>query len=208
MPLPQPDQTPTPAETAFEPLADLAGLWTEELAERFLPIPGVPAARYECIDGRLVMTPAEVGANSYGEAKLIRLLGPAVEAAGLYLYGAVNLSLAPRRWIQPDVTVLHTLPRTEAEDRWIPAALCTMVVEFVSPGSRQQDFVDKPRRCAEAGVPYFMRVELVRRLGHASVALHRPEDGAYQPVASAVSGQRLRAAEPFEIDFDPRELLP
>ncbi|MFC4146829.1 hypothetical protein ACFO0M_11260 [Micromonospora mangrovi] len=29
-----------------------------------------------------------------------------------------------------------------------------MAVEFVSPASRQQDFVDKPRRCAESGVPF------------------------------------------------------
>jgi hypothetical protein len=62
-------------------------------------------------------------------------------------------------------------------------------------------------RCARAGVPHFMRVELVRRLGHASVQLLALADGEYRP-AAAVAGQRLTADEPFEMDFDPRVLLP
>ncbi|MGC4804234.1 Uma2 family endonuclease [Micromonospora sp. DT233] len=193
----------------YDPLVDLYGIWTTQLAERFLPLPELPDARYQCIDGRLVMTPAEVGTNSYGEGKLIRILGPTAEAAGFYVYGQVNLTFSPQRWIQPDVTVLHDLPKTDEEDRWVPAHLCTMAVEFVSPGSRRQDFVDKPRRCAEAGVPYFMRVQISRRLRHVAVELSAlGEFGGYDTVAKAVSGQRLRADAPFPIDFDPADLLP
>ncbi|WP_405115552.1 Uma2 family endonuclease [Micromonospora sp. NBC_01405] len=193
----------------FDPLVDLDGIWTTQLAERYLPLPELPDARYECIDGRLVMTPAEVGTNSYGEGKLIRILGPTAEAAGCYVYGQVNLTFAPQRWIQPDVTVLHDLPKTDEEDRWIPVHLCTMAVEFVSPGSRRQDFVDKPRRCAEGRVPHFMRVEISRRLRHAAVELFTlGKFGGYDTVARAVSGERLQADAPFPIDFDPAELLP
>lgn len=90
----------------------------------------------------------------------------------------------------------------------MPVRLCTLAIEFVSAGSRKQNFVDKPRRCAEGGVPYFMRVEIVRRLRHASVEVFTLVDGEYQRTAEAVAGQRLRADHPFEIDFDPRELLP
>jgi hypothetical protein len=63
-------------------------------------------------------------------------------------------------------------------------------------------------RCARWGVPYFMRVEIVRRLQHVSVELLALTDGADVQAAEAVAGQRLRATVPFEIDFDPRELLP
>ncbi|MCI4063214.1 Uma2 family endonuclease [Micromonospora sp. R77] len=193
----------------FDPLYDLDGEWTTQLADRFLPTRELPDARYECVDGRLVMTPADAGANSFGEAKLIRILGPAAEAAGLYVYGQVNLTFNPRSWIQPDLTVLHTVPKTDDEDRWVPGQYCTMAVEFVSPAGRQQDFVDKPRRCAENGVPYFMRVEIVRRLRHVSVELHSLGDaGAYVPLAAATGGHRLQADVPFAIDFDPAELLP
>lgn len=192
----------------FDPLVDLDGLWTTELADRYLPLPELPAARYECIDGRLVMTPAETMSNTFGEMTLAHLLRPAAQAAGFYICGPVNLTFDFKRWIQPDLTVLHALPETDEEDKWVPARLCTMAVEFVSTGSRRQDFVDKPKRCAEGGAPYFMRVELVRRLQHASVEFFTLVDGRYQPTAQAVAGQRLRATKPFEIDFDPRELLP
>jgi hypothetical protein len=155
------------------------------------------------------MTPTGAGANSFGAIRLARLLGPAADAAGRYVYGRVNLTFHPDSWIQPDVTVLHTVPKTDDEDRWIPAQYCTMAVEFVSPPSRQQDFVDKPRRCAESGVPYFMRVEIVRRLRHVSVVLFSlTDDDTYVVVAEALGGRRLWTDLPFTIDFDPAELLP
>ncbi|MEV1329661.1 Uma2 family endonuclease [Micromonospora costi] len=192
----------------FDPLVDLDGMWTTQLADRYLPLPELPHARYECIDGRLVMTPAEAGTNSYGELHLAHLLKPAARAAGFYVFGQVNLTFTPQRWIQPDVTVLHTVPSTDEEDRWIPARFCTLAVEFVSPGSRRQDFVDKPRRCADGGVPYFMRVELSRRLRHASVELFTLAGGAYVSAAQAVSGELLKVDLPFPIEFDPADLLP
>lgn len=42
----------------FDPLVDFDGMWTVELAERYLPIPGAPLAKYECWDGRLYMAPS------------------------------------------------------------------------------------------------------------------------------------------------------
>lgn len=193
---------------AFDPLVDLDGLWTTKLAERYLPLPGVPVGKYECVDGRLVMSPTEVGTNSWGEGKLLRTISDAAEAAGLYVFPPVNLMFRPDRWIQPDVTVLHTLPQTDEEDLWVPATYATMVVEFVSRGSRKRDFIDKPDICAKGGVPYFMRVELVRRLRHASVELSKLVDGEYQPTASGVAGSTFKADEPFPMQFDPRSLLP
>ncbi|XTZ15021.1 Uma2 family endonuclease [Micromonospora echinospora] len=136
----------------FDPLVDLDGMWTTALADRHLPLPELPQARYECIDGALVMTPAKVGSNSFGEIALARLLAPGAEAAGFSVYGQVDLTLGPRRWIQPDVTVLHTLPATDEEDRWVPARLCTMAVEFVSPGSRAKA-VGGERLTVEAPFP-------------------------------------------------------
>ncbi|MEH0969891.1 hypothetical protein V6U77_01950 [Micromonospora sp. CPCC 205546] len=45
-------------------------MWTTQFAHRHLPSPELPDARYACVDGRLVMTPAEVGTNSYGGRRL------------------------------------------------------------------------------------------------------------------------------------------
>src|SRR5688572_11083538 len=92
----------------FDPLVEFYGHWTTELAERYLPIPGVPASKYECWDGRLYMAPAEAARNSYGALKLGRLLAPGAEAAGFYVYGTTNLTMGPDRWLQPDVTILRS----------------------------------------------------------------------------------------------------
>jgi len=194
--------------TAFDPLVDLDGLWHTQLAERILPLPELPHAKYECADGRLFVSPTESGTNSYGEHELSHLIRDAARAAGLFVYGSVNLKFNPDRWIQPDVTILHELPETDEEDIWIPARLCTMVVEFVSPRSQKQDRINKPEICARGGIPYFMRVEIVRRLRHAKIELSVLEHGQYELIAEAISGQMLNAREPFPMSFDPRQLLP
>ncbi len=194
------------AEPVFDPLVDLAGLWTTDMADRYLPMPGLPA-RYECVDGRLVLTPTEAFSNSYGEHRLSALLQPAATIARLYVSGPVNLAFSPDAWIQPDLTVLHTKPRTAHENKWVPAELCTLVVEFVSPSSRGRDKIDKPAMCAAANIPYFMRVELVPEMGHASVILLKLQNGAYKALTMAIAGQGFETEEPFPMSFDPRDLL-
>src|SRR5205814_1259689 len=112
MAAPAPMQTPED----FDPLVEFAGMWNTRLAERYLPIPELPGAKYECVDGRLIMTPSEGFTNTYGELQLATLIRPAAREAGLYVTTTVNLAFHPEKWIQPDVTVLHTLPRNGQED--------------------------------------------------------------------------------------------
>lgn len=194
----------------FDPLVDLNGLWTTQLAERYLPLLDLPEAKYECIDGRLVVSPTEVNSNSRGGMKLGQLITPAAEAAGFSVSGPVNLTFGPGRWIVPDVTVLHTLPQNDEEDLWVPASYILMPVEFVSRSqdARKRDFVDKPRRCAEAGIPYFMRIQIVRRLRSAEVELLKLVDGKYEAFAGAAGGHEFATSEPFEMRFTPRDLVP
>jgi hypothetical protein len=193
---------------AFDPLYDLAGAWTTALAERYLPLPELPRGRYECDDGRLVVAPTEASTNSYGESRLIELLAPAARRAGFLVYGPVNLTFDPGNWIEPDVTVLH---RSGEGQIWVPATYCTMPVEMVSPSPRglRRDRIDKPRKCAAAGIPFFMRVELNREIRHAAVTLLRLDQkgGDYRSVAHAIAGQTFATDEPFPISFDPTDLL-
>ncbi|MBP2475730.1 hypothetical protein JOF53_004602 [Crossiella equi] len=55
----------------FDPLIDFDGMWTTTLAERYLPLPHVPAGKYECLDGRLVMSPHQSSQHSYAKSQLI-----------------------------------------------------------------------------------------------------------------------------------------
>jgi Uma2 family endonuclease len=199
-----------PLPDTFDPLVDFDGMWTTDLADRYLPLPELPDARYECIDGRLVVSPTEVSSNSYGAIELSSLIKATARAAGFYVLGPVNLTFGSGRWIVPDLTVLHTLPKDDQEDKWVPANYVLMPVEFVSRSQdgRKRDFVDKPRRCAEAGIPYFMRVQIVRQLRGVTVELLKLGDEGYELLTEAAGGQEFATNEPFGMRFAPRDLVP
>jgi Uma2 family endonuclease len=190
-------------DAPFDPLVDLAGLWTTELAERYVPLHGLPpATRYECLGGRLIMSPMEGAANRYAMGRMLVLLdGPAMGADAL-VYPSVNMRFDDQTWIEPDLAVLRASAQQAV---WVPADLFLMPVEFVSPGSRRRDRIDKPALCAAAEVPYYLRVEIDGR--YVEVELSELVDGAYRVIAQAVSGQEFRTEVPFPLSFDPLDLL-
>lgn len=186
----------------FDPLEALEGLWTTDLAERYLPIPGVPPAKYECLDGHLIMSPCEGAWNSYGELALGAILRERAPQAGFRAYSRVNLRFGEQRWIEPDLTVL----RGTSGQLWVPAEQVVMPVEFVSPGSRWNDEYAKPRLCAEAKIPYFLRVK-IEPYSSAFVELLRLDEDRYLPHATAWNSERFETELPFPFSFDPEVLI-
>lgn len=186
----------------FDPLVDLHGIWTTELAELYLPIPGAPRVKYECLDGFLVMSPYEGSPNGFGMLQLAMLLNDKAMQAGRRVYPTVNVEFGPQRWIQPDMTVLKEPIR---DLTWIPADLVLMPVEFVSASSRRRDRIDKPAECARAGIPYFMRVEFARE--SVKVELSQLDGDRYKPLTAGFSGQQFETEVPFPMSFDPAQLL-
>lgn len=191
----------------FDPLVDLAGAWTTDLAERYLPIPGMAAVKYECLDGKLIMIPYESSANSYAAIELSAILRIPVKNAGCLICGTTNVAFGPKRWIQPDLTIVRDLPEPDA-DVWVPSGEVVMPVEFVSPTSRRRDRVDKPALCASVGIPYFMEVEVRRRDSRAEVKVFELRDDRYVELAVAGAGSVFEIDRPFPLSFDPAELLP
>lgn len=187
----------------FDPLVELHGLWTTQLAERYLPLAELPPAKYECLDGNLIMSPREGSANSYAAGELFTILRRPARDAGFRAYTAVNMRFANQRWIEPDLTVLRQPVKNIT---WVPAEVVLMPIEFVSRSSARNDRIDKPALCAAAEVPYFLRVELTDHEAHVEL-LRLAEDGQYVVQAKALSGQEFRTELPFPISFDPAELL-
>jgi len=190
-------------EDPFDPLIDLDGLWTVELAQRYLPIEGMPPARYEAVGGRLRMSPREGSANSWATAELTCLLRPAARSVGQALYSALNVRTGLSGWIEPDLVLLRepTKQRT-----WIEADQVLCPIEVISPSSYHRDRIDKPAICASLGIPYYLHVEI--RANEAEIELFRlGTDGRYATHAHARSGQVFETAEPFPLAFDPAELL-
>ncbi|MET9326400.1 Uma2 family endonuclease [Tsukamurella sp. NPDC003166] len=189
-------------DEGFDPLMEFAGGWTTELAERYLPIEGAPAARYECLGGRLVVSPVEGAANSWGELELAAVMRLPARAAGYVVYNPLNVLFDDRTWIVPDLVVLR---EPAGQVTWVPVERVLMPVDFVSPGSGYRDRCEKPALCAAARIPYFLRVEIDGK--DVEVELGELADGEYRVVAHAVSGQEFRTDVPFPMSFDPLELL-
>jgi hypothetical protein len=88
---------------------------------------------------------------------------------------------------------------------WVPVDKVLMPVEFVSRSSRRRDRIDKPALRAEAGVPFYMRVEVDEHDAH--VELLKLDGDRYVMHAKALSGQLFDTELPFPFSFDPAVLL-
>ncbi|MET0134605.1 MAG: Uma2 family endonuclease, partial [Kibdelosporangium sp.] len=122
--------------------------------------------------------------------------------AGHCAYSALNVEFHAGRWIEPDLVVLKEPVKGLT---WVPAEKVLIPIELVSVSSRRRDRLDKPAMCADAGIPYFMRVEIDDH--DVRIELFRLDDGAYVEHAKALGGQLFETEVPFPLSFDPRELL-
>ncbi|MBP2352721.1 Uma2 family endonuclease [Kribbella aluminosa] len=189
-------------EYSFDPLIDLDGLWTVELAQRYLPIEGMPPARYEAVEGRLRTSPREGSANSWAAGELYALLRSPARAAGHAMYTALNVRTGLSGWIEPDLVLLREPVRQQT---WIESAQVLCPIEIISPSSFHRDRIDKPAICAAMGIPYYMHVEI--RPNDVLIELLRLDGGHWTLQAQARSGQVFQSEEPFAFSFDPAELL-
>lgn len=191
------------ARDAFDPLSDLYGQWTTELADVYLPIPAAaPGTSFECVDGYLIMSPYESSRNGFAMLELALKFKDQARDSGFRVYPTVNVRFDDRTWIQPDLTVLRTPVKNLT---WVPSDDVLLVCEFVSPSSRRRDRIDKPALCAEAKIPYFLRIEFDALDTRAE--LYKLADGRYRPHARAFGGMELASDVPFPMKFDPADLL-
>jgi Uma2 family endonuclease len=79
-----------------------------------------------------------------------------------------------------------------------------LVVEVVSPDSQVRDRERKPQLYAQAGIRYFWRVEDVD--GRAVVYEYELDPATHAYALRAIHRERLKLAQPFEIDIDLMEI--
>lgn len=105
---------------------------------------------------------------------------------------------------KPDVIVFDPRELGFLELECIPVNRLALVVEVVSPGSRQDDRVRKPALFAANKVPYYWRVEMGR---DGKLAVHEywlnADTRSYFPAPShPVHHDKLVTDLPFPIEFD------
>lgn len=170
--------------------------------EEFLELPEA-ACRMELLDGGLLMLAAP-GSDHQDAVLNLALLLRVAKPGGWKAIAAGNLELGSATLLRPDVMlVTRTDPRVT-----FASAEAVMIAEVESPGSLHVDRILKPALYAEAGIDWYLRVELQRSGSPApTVIAYRLEDGAYVEHSRATAGQTLHLTEPVEASFDPAVLL-
>jgi Uma2 family endonuclease len=168
--------------------------WTEE--EYFAL--GETADVVELFDGSLLVSPAPSVGHQDLSRRLANALEPAVQAAGLAVYLAVNVRLKPGRVPIPDLVITEPVGR---QTLVIDAPLLRLICGITSTNAAA-DRVLKMHYYAVAGIPWYLLVDpdpVVLRL-------YRLDGDHYVEHSSAKPGHVLTIAEPIAVSLDPAAL--
>lgn len=167
------------------------GPWTEQA---FFALPEDP--RVELLDGALLVSPYAGIPHQRLSFRLCAVLEKA-RPAGLEVLPTINVRLAPGRILIPDIVVVADPPQDAVAAE---ASSVLLALAIASPGNAATDRAIKPALFAEAGIPTYVRIELMGPIAH----VYRLRKGRYREVES---GTVLRLAEPFPVQIDLAALL-
>lgn len=176
---------------------DHEGPWT---VEDVLALPEHPArARYELVDGVLMMSPAPSLAHQTVAYELRKQIETALgqSEAPFIAADAVNVSAESRLFI-PDIAVVDA-SAVAWDTLVVPLEAVLLLVEIVSPFNRSTDRILKPALYAQAKVPADWRVELQPEL---HVVPHELATDTYREVATVTGRQSVEVAGEFPVDLD------
>lgn len=178
-------------------LADLERLWQE------LDIPG---HRVELIDGQIVVSPTASRWHSDAIDELIDALIDVKRARGWRFHTNLTVHIAAtRERLIPDLMIAAKDAPGFGKYELLGHGVL-LIAEVVSPYSRRQDRVAKPRAYAQGRVPLYLLIDQLA--DPATVTLFSdPDEDAYRRCDPATAGQPLRLPEPFGISLDTRRLL-
>lgn len=185
------------AAAAEAELADLEQLW------QTLDLPG---RRVELIDGQIVVSPTATVRHSAAIDALIDQVFESKRRRGWRLHTnlAVHIPRTRERLI-PDLMIApKDAPSFGESELLAPGAL--LAAEVVSPSSRRQDRVAKPRACAQGDIPLYLLIDNLADPPAVTLFSQPGQDG-YRHSQTAAAGQPLRLPAPFAISLDTARLL-
>ncbi|AUG77007.1 hypothetical protein CFP65_2155 [Kitasatospora sp. MMS16-BH015] len=168
-------------------------------------MPGLPP-HTELLDGSLVfMSP-----QKYFHSLALYLLERGLRMhcpPELRVVREMSVVLGKRDRPEPDVSVLRAEAVTmRAEETSYRPEDVVLAVEVVSPDSIERDRELKPRKYAQAGIPYFWRVEQSEESRRPVVYAYEldAEAGAYR--ATGEYRDQLKLDLPFQVEIDLTEI--
>jgi len=179
------------------------GWTTDDLDE--LPEDG---HRYELIDGVLIVSPSPTSRHQ----KLASRIEDALEATcpdEWEVIQGVEVRINRRRSLTPDVLVVTAAAEARAPSEFQPHEVL-LAIEVVSPRSVTLDRVAKPALYAQAGIPFYWRVETKHGI---VVHTHRIDPDAEVYVPTGRFDKTIETDEPWPIsvpiaDITPRSYRP
>ncbi|MBB5077680.1 Uma2 family endonuclease [Nonomuraea endophytica] len=172
------------------------------VAEDLDHIPDLPA-HTELLDGSLVFVSPQASfhmrAVSLVEMNLRRLA-----PKHLRVRREMNVILGPTQRPEPDVSVIRAEAEQDPNQTFYKAGDVLLVVEVVSPESKDRDRDRKPTLYARAGIPYFWRVENAE--GQMMVHVYALDQSTRSYTLAGIFHERLKVPVPFDIDIDLTEI--
>jgi Uma2 family endonuclease len=191
-----------PVTAALDYDLPASGDWTTDDLDA-LPEDGV---RREIIDGVLIVSPSP---TTFHQTLALRLGNALTDTCPdeFYVTQGVEIRIGKRRSLTPDVQVVTAPAAARNPARYLPHEV-VLAVEIVSPGSVTHDRVTKPALYAQAGIPFFWRIETDHGIQVHAHALD-PVAGSYLP--PKVSTDILDVDQPWPLrlqiaDFTPRRV--
>ncbi|MFI1830145.1 Uma2 family endonuclease [Streptomyces sp. NPDC020412] len=163
-------------------------------------VPDLPS-HTQLLDGQLVFPVPQSVFHSVALFLLESRLHLSVPAE-LRVRRQMVVVLGPYDAPEPDAVVIKATARSGPNQDRYRAADVVLAIEVVSPESESRDRDTKPRKYAAAGIPHFWLVEMDPRSKQPVVHTFARDErtGAY--VAAGTFRDRLKTAEPFEVDID------
>ncbi|MEU8656332.1 Uma2 family endonuclease [Actinoplanes philippinensis] len=188
------------AESAFE--------WQRPPAEGFTAddldqIPDLPS-HAELIDGSLILVSPQKIFHTLMLDLLTQSLRSQAPRSKYLVRRDMSVVLNDKQRPEPDVIVVRADAEHDMSGTWYPAEAVILAIEVVSPESLIRDRHRKPQLYAEAGIPYFWRVE--NKDGKPVVYAYAldPAIGEYTPLT--IFRERVQLPDPFPLDIDLTEI--
>lgn len=168
-------------ETSKDSILRHRGQWTES---DYFGLPTDSPQRTELLDGSLLVSPLADTQHQEIAFRLTRELDLALPD-GFAMFAGANVRLEIGRIVIPDVVVTHSGERPLALD----SGKVLLVAEVVSQSSKMMDRLVKPKLYAEAGIPWYLRVE--RHDGLELTLYRRRDEESCEVYAKAGNGETL-----------------
>lgn len=185
------------AEALYDAVFAHGGAWTEE---DYAALPETPA-RIELAGGVLVVNALPDPPHQRLTRKFGNLVEDTCPNGDWEVFDGLNVRLWPGQIRIPDIVVT----RVGVAPLFVPVTDVLLVGEVTSPSNFRQDRIVKHAEYAEAGIAFYVRIDLHLGIDALTASAYELVGGAYREYASAENGV-LRLDRPWPLEADLRAM--